>query len=45
MHFNTKANTLKIIKKSYNNIVPDFLFFKKKEFLKDKKKIFKKYKK
>jgi len=38
MHFNTKANTLKIIKKSYNNIVPDFLFFKKKEFLKDKKK-------
>ena len=38
MNFNTKANTLEIIKKNYKSIVPDFLFFKKKEYLKDKKK-------
>ncbi len=38
MNFYTKANTLKIIQQRYKNIVPKFLFFKKKKFLKNKKK-------
>ena len=36
MNISTKANTLEIIKKYNNNIVPKFLFFKKKYFLKKK---------
>ncbi len=36
MNISTKANTLEIIKKYNNKIVPQFLFFKKKFFLKKK---------
>lgn len=38
MNFYTKANTLKIIHQRYKNIVPKFIFFKKKKYLKNKKK-------
>ena len=40
MNISTKANTLEIIKKYNNKIVPKFLFFKKKYFLKKKKRLY-----
>ena len=41
MNYNTKANSLKIIQKIYKDIVPAFLSFNKKSFLKNKKKYLK----
>ena len=41
MNFNTKANTLEIIQSAYKDIVPNFLFFKKKSFLNNKNKYIK----
>ena len=44
MNLVTKANALQIINKLDKTLVPKLIFFKKKDFLKDKKKFIKRVK-